>query len=681
MKFVNPYILFALFAVIIPIIIHLFNFKRFKKIFFSNVQFLIAYKQETQKQSKLKHLLILIARILTLIFLVFAFAQPYIPQKDKKISTNGNLISIYIDNSFSMEALSVQGTLLDQAKNKAKEIVNAYNPSDLFQLITNNFEGKHQSFYSKEEFLLLLNEVNVSSYSRKVSAIIKRQKDAFGTVNSKNKISFLISDFQKSITDIDNLKNDTATNVYFLPLISQKNENVYIDSCWFQAPTFYKNSQLSLNVLVKNNSTKNLEKIPLKLFLNDKQRALAAIDLPANSEKVVTLNYKTTETGIHVGYVEVLDNPVVFDDRFYLSYNVSDQIRICCINEMAESSYLNALFAKDSAVFYSNISVNKLDYSKFKTFQFIILNELKTISSGLSQELKDFVENGGSVLVFPSSDADLASYKSFSLNMNTVFYEQKDTANTKVTLLNLDHELFANVFEKVPENMDLPIVSTHYKIQSGSFSTEEFIMKMQNEELFLVSQKIGKGKVYLCAVALTNDESNFPKHALFIPSIYNMALYSKPVFKLYYTIGRNEAVEINNIDLNRDQILKMVNSELKVEIIPEHKSVDFNMVLFPHDQIQKSENYFLWNGDNRILAIAFNYDRVESVMQFYSINDLQEKLEKAGLLNFKTLDINNKTTEKVINTLNKGLMLWKWCIVLALLFIFIEVLLLRFLKK
>jgi len=309
MKFVNPYILFALFAVIIPIIIHLFNFKRFKKIFFSNVQFLIAYKQETQKQSKLKHLLILIARILTLIFLVFAFAQPYIPQKDKKISTNGNLISIYIDNSFSMEALSVQGTLLDQAKNKAKEIVNAYNPSDLFQLITNNFEGKHQSFYSKEEFLLLLNEVNVSSYSRKVSAIIKRQKDAFGTVNSKNKISFLISDFQKSITDIDNLKNDTATNVYFLPLISQKNENVYIDSCWFQAPTFYKNSQLSLNVLVKNNSTKNLEKIPLKLFLNDKQRALAAIDLPANSEKVVTLNYKTTETGIHVGYVEVLDNP------------------------------------------------------------------------------------------------------------------------------------------------------------------------------------------------------------------------------------------------------------------------------------------------------------------------------------------------------------------------------------
>jgi len=680
MKFVNPYILFALFAVIIPIIIHLFNFKRFKKIFFSNVQFLIAYKQETQKQSKLKHLLILIARILTLIFLVFAFAQPYIPQKDKKISTNGNLISIYIDNSFSMEALSVQGTLLDQAKNKAKEIVNAYNPSDLFQLI-NNFEGKHQSFYSKEEFLLLLNEVNVSSYSRKVSAIIKRQKDAFGTVNSKNKISFLISDFQKSITDIDNLKNDTATNVYFLPLISQKNENVYIDSCWFQAPTFYKNSQLSLNVLVKNNSTKNLEKIPLKLFLNDKQRALAAIDLPANSEKVVTLNYKTTETGIHVGYVEVLDNPVVFDDRFYLSYNVSDQIRICCINEMAESSYLNALFAKDSAVFYSNISVNKLDYSKFKTFQFIILNELKTISSGLSQELKDFVENGGSVLVFPSSDADLASYKSFSLNMNTVFYEQKDTANTKVTLLNLDHELFANVFEKVPENMDLPIVSTHYKIQSGSFSTEEFIMKMQNEELFLVSQKIGKGKVYLCAVALTNDESNFPKHALFIPSIYNMALYSKPVFKLYYTIGRNEAVEINNIDLNRDQILKMVNSELKVEIIPEHKSVDFNMVLFPHDQIQKSENYFLWNGDNRILAIAFNYDRVESVMQFYSINDLQEKLEKAGLLNFKTLDINNKTTEKAINTLNKGLMLWKWCIVLALLFIFIEVLLLRFLKK
>ena len=245
MKFVNPYILFALFAVIIPIIIHLFNFKRFKKIFFSNVQFLIAYKEETQKKSKLKHILILISRILTIFFLVLAFAQPYIPQKNQKINTSGKLISIYIDNSFSMEALSTKGTLLDQAKKKAIEIISAYNASDLFQLLTNNFDGKHQSFYSKEEFLEQLNDVSISSYSRKISEIIERQKDAAAAYNSKKQTSFVISDFQKSVTDIENLKHDTSLNVNLIPLFPQKNDNIYIDSCWFQTPAFYKNSQVN----------------------------------------------------------------------------------------------------------------------------------------------------------------------------------------------------------------------------------------------------------------------------------------------------------------------------------------------------------------------------------------------------------------------------------------------------
>ncbi|MBL0031994.1 MAG: BatA domain-containing protein [Bacteroidetes bacterium] len=84
MQFIYPEFLFALSVLAIPIIIHLFNFRRFKKIYFTNVRFLKEIKQDTQSKSKLKHLLVLLSRLLALTFLVLAFAQPFIPAKQIK---------------------------------------------------------------------------------------------------------------------------------------------------------------------------------------------------------------------------------------------------------------------------------------------------------------------------------------------------------------------------------------------------------------------------------------------------------------------------------------------------------------------------------------------------------------------------------------------------------------------
>src|ERR1041384_2944175 len=102
MKFANPYFLFALLALAIPIIIHLFNFRKFKRVYFTNVRFLKEVKQDTKAKNKLKNLLILCSRLLAILFLVLAFAQPYIPRDNGAVHTGDKVISVYIDNSFSM---------------------------------------------------------------------------------------------------------------------------------------------------------------------------------------------------------------------------------------------------------------------------------------------------------------------------------------------------------------------------------------------------------------------------------------------------------------------------------------------------------------------------------------------------------------------------------------------------
>src|SRR6187401_145767 len=141
MTFAHPWLLWGLTLTAIPILIHLFNFRRYKTVYFTNVRFLKEVTEETAVRSKIKHWLVLAARLLAVIFLVLAFAQPVIPVKNNPnvVASEKRGVSIYVDNSFSMDAEADEEKLLNRAVRRAREILNAYGADDRFQLLTNEF--------------------------------------------------------------------------------------------------------------------------------------------------------------------------------------------------------------------------------------------------------------------------------------------------------------------------------------------------------------------------------------------------------------------------------------------------------------------------------------------------------------------------------------------------------------
>jgi len=233
MQFLHPGFLFALFAISIPIIVHLFNFRRYKTVYFSNVRFLREVQEETSSRSKLKHWLVLASRILALSFLVFAFAQPYIPSKRNHVAAGRKFVSIYIDNSFSMNAVSGGRSLFDKAKLAAKEMAGSYSADDEFQLLTNDFQGRHQRLVGKEEFMGMVDELEISPAVRNLSEITRRQKDALSRENSSSQVIYLLSDFQKNMGA---LNIDSSVSYNLIPLAADAQENIYIDTCWFNEP-------------------------------------------------------------------------------------------------------------------------------------------------------------------------------------------------------------------------------------------------------------------------------------------------------------------------------------------------------------------------------------------------------------------------------------------------------------
>ena len=687
MKFLYSSFLFALIAVAIPIIIHLFNFRKFKKIYFPNVKFLREVKQETQSKSKLKHLLVLLCRILAITFLVFAFAQPYLPSANKQATMGDKTISIFIDNSFSMEAVSENGALLDVAKNKALEIVSAYKPTDKFQLLTNDFEGRHQRLVNKEEFVELLDELKISPSVKTISEIISRQVDVFNNTENTDKTAFIISDFQKTISDILEIKNDTSVKLNFVPLVSQKKNNLYIDSCWFASPVRQLNQTEELFVRIKNISENNYENIPIKLFINGFQKTPASFTIEPNATNIFKLSFSSKEAGLQQGVVRITDYPITKDDDFYFSFSVAENIAVMAVNEENESSYLNSIFGRDNFFVFNNVLEKQIDYSSFSNQKLIILNELKTISSGLSQELKRFIDKGGSVLIFPNSETDTSSYRIFLETMNANYFTKIDTTNTKVSALNLEHELFKNVFEKLPENLDLPEIQSHYKFSENIKTNEEYLIRLQNGDAFLSQYAVGKGKVYLCATPLKSAYSNFSKHAIFVPTIYKIALLSEPKNNLFYTIGKDETIEINQsakgenlYHITNFPLFERGSGGVSFDIIPEHQIINGKNQLFIHNQIKEAGNYFLTNNNENLAGLAFNYDRKESDLKCWTAEELIAQSERAGFTNVSVINSQNTDLSKAISEIELGTRLWKLCIIFVLLFLGIEILLLKFWK-
>lgn len=691
MSFIYPAFLYALFALAVPIIIHLFYFRSFKKILFTNVRFLKEVKQETTSRSRIKHLLVLFSRILIFTFLVLAFAQPYIPSELSKRDAGRQEISIFIDNSFSMNAVNDDGPLLEQAKQTANEIAKSYNSTDHFQLLTNDFEGRHQRLVNRDEMAFLIDETEISPASKNISEIFSRQKEALKSSEKEAtaKTVFIISDFQKTICDFSSIDNDTGINVHLIPVQTQLRNNLYIDSCWFNSPVRQLNLPDEIHIRIINKSENNYSNIPIKFYVNGEIRAIgASFSVPPQSQVDTILNFTSTSAGWQNAVVEITDYPITFDDKFFLSYHIAESVRVLCINEKDSSSFIHSLFGKDPFFSLENSSLRNIDYSSFVRNNFIILMGLDSVSSGLAQELKKFSENGGSLLIFPSGNINFNSYKDFFISMNLNFFESLDTGRTKISDLNFEHGIYEKVFELPKnkdgtDNMDLPVVHKHYYSTNLTKTNEEWLMKMQNGRNFLSRYSLGSGFVYVSMVPLSPEFSSFPQHALFVPTLYQMALHSMETGKLFYTIGKNNFVETGSAvsqNSGGESIFHIVSEDKTYDFIPEFKLVNSKVCLFTHHQISKAGNYFIMKSGEDIGRASFNYDRKESDISLLSINEMNELLENPLFRNFALLKGDSKNIGGKLGEISGGIKLWKYCIILALFFLIVEIALIRWWK-
>ncbi|MGB4832315.1 MAG: BatA domain-containing protein [Chitinophagales bacterium] len=677
MQFLYPAFLFGLLALAIPVIIHLFNFRRFKTVYFTNVRFLKNIQEETATKSRLKHILVLISRMLAIIFLVLAFAQPFIPSEQSADKATKKAVSIYIDNSFSMEAVNNDEQLLNIAKRKAEEIVNGYTIDDQFQLLTNDMEAKHQRLVSKEEMLQMITQVQRTPEVRSLSEIVKRQRDILNRDKAQSqKNIYAISDFQKNAAGFE---NDTTLNINLVHLQGKDQRNLAIDSVWFAGPVQILNQPIQLCYTISNYGEDEITNAPVTLKLNEQIKSIADITIPPLSKITDTMTFTLNEAGWYNGELGVKDYPVTFDDVLYFTFQPVSQIPVITINGKTENTFIQSLIGKNSLFALTNNNVAQIDFSSLDKFDLIILNEVKSISGGLADALNQQLERGCNIIIFPPADMDVATVNNF-LQMNSAgTYGNYVKSKRNVTAINTKNPVFTDVFEKVPKNLSLPFATESFQINAFSQTIEEMVMEFGDHRPMVAGYPAKQGVIYLSAVPLVREITDLQVQAsLFAPMMYKIAVSTQKKMSLYATIGETKWIDLPGINLTGDATLKVKSNNN--EFIPEIRKAGNLTAVNLSDYTNVSGIYTLLQPGapegNTNQTLALNYNRSESDLSFETAASLKERYNAA---NINVIDDINRDFAGVVTQMNEGTPLWKFCIIFVLIFLAAEILLIRFL--
>lgn len=688
MKFLFPTFLFALFALLIPIFIHLFNFRRYKTVYFSNVGFLKEIKKESKKKSKLKQLLILIARLLTLFFLVFAFAQPYLPVHENEQRQPNQVVGIYVDNSFSMNALSEQGRLLEVAQKKALEICFAFPARTKFRLFTNDLEPRHQHLFTKEQFIHQVSEIKQSPAVVPFSLIFNRfqAQQIIEKDDETDKNLYIISDFQRKVFD---LQTDTGANIftYLIPLKANENANLYIDSCWVEVPAHRLNQAENLLVRIKNNSTQEYQNLPLKLVVNDSVKSITNFSVSAENEMVASLKYKNNTSGLHLGKIEITDYPFTHDNFWYISYFVATELKTLVIYENTKSSlegldYISALFGNDDYVSLDKMNNQSLKISKLKEYNTIILSNLNEFSSGFLTELLQLTQSGTTLVFFPELvDKNNIQNNTLLEKFGASKIVSSDSVAQKIAGVDVDNSFYKNVFQKMEENPVLPEIKISAKFQGNTRIPEISLLWFQNNSKALSKLIIEKGNLWVFSFPLNQKNETFARDIIFVPTLYNIVLSSVSEQQISYTVGKTIFYDIPKFEnLNLNSNIEIVNTESMESFVPE-KTITGNGTRIAFGDLVKEAGHYLVKNDNKnITSLAFNYNRDESVLSYFSVNELKDYIENNNLNRTTVIENTTANFTEIFDEIQNGKQLWRWFLFLALFFILAEVLISRFMK-
>ncbi len=650
---------------VIPVLIHLFNLRKYKTVMFPHTRFLKDIQLTSRKQSQLQHKWLLLIRLLFLASLILAFAQPFFKSNEEQ---KGNRLQlIYLDNSRSMSAKKGMRTMLDLAKESAIRQVKYAAPGSKFMLITND---RPQSFHPEtaEKIIGEINSVDFSAAWKSIDKITLTAQSLSQNEGMNGCDVFYFSDFQQNTLTYPDAAHGKNINFYCLPLRADDLHDVAIDTAFLTIPTLQvgRNNYLVVKTKLYGNEPK--EPIVAQLTVNNQVKSVATIKWNDKKESIDTLPFQITDASWQRIQVTVNDDVVRFDDTFRISGRSASNLSVLVLNEGLANPFVQAAFRA-----YGDFRLNQADINTpatdWRNYNLIVLNGITHIDETLGRSIGTALQSGQSICIFPGKTENTEGLNGGMKYIGDIKFNKLDTTAQNVASLQQGCNLVKDIFEKIPDNVQLPRCNWHYSISSGLNANSQSVMSFRNGDAMLASFTPDRGTLYISSTGVDLLSGNFAGSYFFAPFLYQMAVQSGTNNVFSITAGSKQSVYLPLLNATEKNTMHLYANN--TDIIPSQRPEGAGLVLEIGTALHQPGFYKLAAPQSDTTLIGLNEDKTESDLMLPDLKTVKNTWKGN---NIKWPDMEHNGSYKDAGALQFPI--WKLCIALAVLMLLLETLLL-----
>ena len=539
MNFVNPMFLIGGLAVAVPVLLHLIKREHARKIEFPSLMFLRRISKRTIRYQKLRHLLLLLLRVLAFLLVVFAFMRPYRdkPEAGAALGKISNANIIVLDNSLSMGYQD----RWKRALQAASSIIRKSGPGDKSAILefSDQTMARTQLTSNASEALDEIKNLELSDQlTRYGQALRTAEKIALDAGTGKRTIH-LISDFQKNgwMAEDQDFRLSSGIELKHVDVGSDDFSNLAIRDVHVLESEQGAAGAVSIKASIANFGSLDRRNVLVRLFVDGRSLAEKRLDFTKGGSQGVDFELPALVSGSHRVFLEVEDPYLTRDNRFYMTLEAWGKTPVLVVDGNGSGGLTSSSFFLSKALNVQDLSPYRMTAALPQNLSIpgglLIWNNAPAGGTGVQKKLREFVHAGGGLAIV----LDPARSTDFNRTFGSWLpIKIEDTPAMEGFSRSRPVENFVLMTDI---RMDHPIFRPFAKPHSGSFSKARFFRhsrifagpgaeipaRFDNGDPALVTINAGKGRVLIFASSADDSANDLPLQAVYAPFWQQMLHY------------------------------------------------------------------------------------------------------------------------------------------------------------
>jgi hypothetical protein len=564
----TPYLLLGAGAALLPIIIHLIRRNKPQIVHFAALRFLEVTPLHLLRHQKLKHILLLLLRILALLLLGLAFARPFFAGDNVPVLLGGEprAIAVIVDVSASMAA----NDHFSAARESAREVIRQAASGDrlwligaatTLELLAENVEP------DKAEAALAQLAPRQTSGNLREALLFTDQLLSRATL--QRRAIYLISDLQASNMPAGTLVLNSNAECFPIAVLPPWQNVALLDGQILESSVqdFSSNAATPSLTTTKRvdrpaaalrqddgptyacrvrNFSEVDQQIEIRLFAGAATPvapiAAQTLSLAARAEQVVhfpapnSLRARASSRDLTV-YFEVkapIDN-LPADNRFYVVAQPEKKRRALVLSGNAEAAYFvnEALRLPGSLYQAYEANPNTLAQYRLEDFDVVLAAGIAGVNRSAAEALRKYVEQGGGLILTLSATLQSDMYNQFLAEVlpgkisTSVRPGDRVRGNTlsgvALTEVDFGHPIFKIFVDPSNGDPTAAQVTQYYRVDPAPQAVR--LGGFEDGGAALLERGVGKGKVLLWTSGLDLAGGNLPVRGIFVPLLYQWLSY------------------------------------------------------------------------------------------------------------------------------------------------------------